>query len=138
MESYEITSNCFMRGAHEIPGIVVNDLDSRVFQNIIILFAGSSSAIACGIERLDLTYDDPLDTGIQRERARRDSGAKSDDQNRARCSRCISAGNVAQHTLHLHVPRFGRGFDLAADVKISRACRDDSVTATEAFTPSAE
>ena len=109
----------FVRRADVIPGIVVNNLDSWVLQNIVV-FLLKIRRHDFRDQRLDFADHDSLHAGIQGECSRRHTGAESDDQHRAWFG-VIQRGEVSEHPLHLHVARGGRGFNLSAHVEVSRA-----------------
>ena len=99
-----------------VPGVVVDDLDARIVQHVVVLLAEEARGDLRD-QRLDLADDDPLDVGVQHERAGGDARPAADDEHRARLG--VQEGReVAEHPLQPHVGRLGRGLDLAADVEV--------------------
>src|SRR6478672_8742162 len=92
-----------MRRPHEVSGIVINDLNPRVLQYVVILLAEICSNRLWD-QRLDFAYDDTLNAWIQREYSCGHAGAEANNENRARC-RIIECGQMTQHALHLHVAK---------------------------------
>jgi hypothetical protein len=102
-----------------MPRIVEHQLDARIVEDVMVLVA-EEGARAARHRRLDLADHDPLDLGMDRERAGGHAGADADDQDRARM-RVEQGRNVPEHALEAHVDVHVGGFDLAGDMKLPRA-----------------
>ena len=99
--------------------IVVDHLRAGVVQHVIVLdvevFPGSFRD-----DRFHLADDNPLNAGVQNERARSHSCTETHDQRRTRLA-ADQRRKVAQHTLQAHVGRKRGSLHLTADVKLDRA-----------------
>src|SRR5579871_1753606 len=109
----------FACGEDVMAGIVVNDLDARIVDDAMILPGKVFVGDALRNERLELADDNSLDLRMNDKRARSDTRATADNEHRTRM-RVDKGWEMPEHALQPHVRRFGRGFDLAAHMEISR------------------
>src|SRR5262245_60384970 len=105
-----------MRCAYVISRVVINNLDSRIAEDVVVFFFEIARHDS-RYQRFDFAYHDPFNARIQSKGSRRNARAESDDQHRT-WSRVIKRREMAKHSLHLHVARSCGCLDLSANVKV--------------------
>src|SRR5262245_2953235 len=83
----------FVRRAYKIARVIVNNLDSRIAEDVVIFFFEIAGHYL-RYQRFDFAYHDSFNARIQSKSSGRYAGAKSDDQHRTR-SRVIKRREMA-------------------------------------------
>ena len=109
------------RREKKVPRVVVDDLHAGVFQYVVVLRREIFSD-DLWYERLDFTNDDSFNRRVRDEASRGDTRAKADNQYGTR-PLVQQRGKMPEHSLKTHVVRFGRCFDLSADMKVAKSSR---------------